>query len=437
MYHVSDSRYGVDDRSYITGLGNDKSDIDICIYNPNAALDGHLTVNEVADFLTMQQMERVMAIPDAKVPIVRFVDPSTRIACDMNIQHTLGIYNSMLIKAYLEIDERVGEFLALLKHFAKNHKIHDASVGYLSSYAYNLMGIVFLQQQNEAILPRLQSTETRPRLYNEQGKTRKKMPDFGTCLKNGTVPEIQVNEAGQVYNCSFDNRISAYKSYGFLNKKTVGQLLFEFFEYFSRRFDYRTMEVSALAGRIQERQVWEQQRQLATGSSPTTSTTAASVRAESPSTTVMDGVVTSPSPSSSSGQGTPPPTWVFDAKRKVWLSPTEQMYLRDLEDHGGLPSGKVPIPGVASASALIAASNPIASSTLPPNIPIRPIATPRGGPNDPYLCVMDPFIPGRNVAGTCRGQRLIKVWRSFDHAYKCMGQGKFAEAFHPLDSDNV
>ncbi|KAK3814995.1 MAG: hypothetical protein J3Q66DRAFT_284401, partial [Benniella sp.] len=184
-----------------------------------------------------------MAIPDAKVPIVRFVDPSTRIACDMNIQHTLGIYNSMLIKSYLEIDERVGEFLALLKHFAKNHKIHDASVGYLSSYAYNLMGIVFLQQQNEAILPRLQSMEARPRLYNEQGKTRKKMPDFGTC---------------KVYNCSFDNRISAYKSYGFLNKKTVGQLLFEFFEYFSRRFDYRTMEVSALSGRIQERQVWEQ-----------------------------------------------------------------------------------------------------------------------------------------------------------------------------------
>ncbi|KAF9955673.1 hypothetical protein BGZ65_003245 [Modicella reniformis] len=384
--------------SFITGLGNDWSDLDICIYSadfqPNAP---HSNVVYLAEFLRNCMMENVIEIPDAKVPIVRFVDPITHISCDMNIQHTLGIHNSSLIQTYLSIDPRLREFLIVLKYFAKCHGILDASLGYLNSYAYNLMGIVFFQEQREAILPRLQSKEARPRSYNTLGKSRKRMPDFGSCLDNGSIANQQVSEAGIIYDCSFDTRIDAYKSYGFLNKKTVAQLLFEFFEFFSRRFDYRTMEVSAINGRIQER------LSLQNGKKQQIETAISDFAAQN------RGIS---------------PTCVFDSKRKLWLSAAEQAYFKDLEEHGGMPSGMVPIPGVASASLTLN--------------PVKPVAPPRGGHydrfgNEAFLCVADPFIVSRNVAGACRGDRLAKVWRCFDHAYKCLGQGNITEAFQPLD----
>lgn len=430
----------VDDRSFTTGLSNDKSDIDICIYNANPQSQSHtLSVEQVAKFLEKHKMENVFAITEAKVPIVKFVDPTTRIACDMNIQHTLGIHNSVLVKAYLDIDERLVQFLVLLKHFARSHGILDASLGYLSSYAYNLMGIVFFQQQKEAILPRLQSKDTRPRSYDQQGKSRKRMVDFGSCLDNGTIKRMQVSESGTIYDCSYDTRTEAYRSYGFLNKKTVAQLLFEFFEYFSRRFDYRTMEVSAMNGCIQERHYWQTQKQQQT--QPTASSSTLAVTEVPTSTTTSEATTatatgaTSPSSSSSSYKA----TYVFDPKRKLWLSAAEQAFFKDLDDHGGIPSGEVPIPGVTSASALILSSTSTSTSTS--TSPARPVAIPRGSYQDKfgsevYLCVMDPFIYTRNVAATCRGERLVKVWKCFDYAYKCLGQGKFVEAFQPLDSND-
>ncbi|KAG0222306.1 hypothetical protein B0O80DRAFT_498780 [Mortierella sp. GBAus27b] len=410
--------------SFITGLGNHESDIDICIFSEVA--ESHavtLTVTEVATFLDKHNMENVVAITEAKVPIVRFVDPSTRIACDMNIQHSLGIHNSMLIKAYLDIDERLVGFLTLLKYFAKCHKIHDASVGYLSSYAYNLMGIVFFQQQRDAILPRLQSGNSRPRQYDEAGVARERMSDLATCLKNCSIASVQVHQPDGIYDCSFDTRTEEYKSYGLYNKKTIVQLLFEFFEYFSRRFDYRTMEVSPLYGRFREQYKWqvEKERQMqAPSSTPLIDTEATTLV----TTTTAENGTASPSTKGTTS------TYVFDLKRNTWLSAAEQAYFKDLDEHGGIPSGEVPIPGVASASALVSTFSNSALTN-----PAKALATPRNKlGSEVSLRVMDPFIPNRNTAGTCRGERLIKVWKCFDYAYKCLAQGKFEEAFHPFDS---
>ncbi|KAK3841687.1 MAG: hypothetical protein J3R72DRAFT_385307, partial [Linnemannia gamsii] len=218
--------------SYVTGLANKYSDIDICIFveperfHPYAP---HSDVRHLAWFLENEKMQNVIAITDAKVPIVKFIDPITEIHCDMNVQHPLGIYNSALIKAYMEIDVRLEKFLLLLKYFAKAHGIHDGSSGYLCSYAYILMAIVFFQEQAEPILPRLQVKTEKPKPPKEKGKSRRK-----------------------VFDCTFDTRIDLYKGFGSLNKKSVSRLLFEFFEYFSRKFDYRTMEVSSQYGRMQE-----------------------------------------------------------------------------------------------------------------------------------------------------------------------------------------
>lgn len=92
-------------------------------------------------------MIKVMPIVDARVPIVKFVDPQTRINCDINSNHVLGIYNSELIRCYTQIDDRVRPFIYNLKALAKAHGINDSSNAYLSSYSYVMMAIGFLQAQ--------------------------------------------------------------------------------------------------------------------------------------------------------------------------------------------------------------------------------------------------------------------------------------------------
>lgn len=92
-------------------------------------------------------MTKVQPITNARVPIVKFVDPNLKINCDINSGHVLGIHNSELIRCYTLIDERVRPFLYNLKAIVKKQSINDSSQSFLSSYAYVMMAIGFLQAQ--------------------------------------------------------------------------------------------------------------------------------------------------------------------------------------------------------------------------------------------------------------------------------------------------
>ncbi|KAF9907060.1 hypothetical protein EC991_011364 [Linnemannia zychae] len=417
--------------SYITGLGNKYSDIDICVFvepeqfQPYAP---HSDVRHLAWFLENQEMQNVIAITDAKVPIVKFVDPITGIHCDMNVQHPLGIYNSALIKAYMEIDARLEKFLLLLKYFAKAHGILDGSSGYLCSYAYILMAIVFFQEQFEPILPRLQIKTEKPKPFTEKGKSRRKEKTFGQCVQDGTIPPVYVTQDGKIFDCTFDTRIDLYKGFGSLNKKPVSRLLFEFFEYFSRRFDYRTMEVSPQYGRMQERHViTREKRQL--------------LQANKLS---MDG-------SSNNNRGLLPANgnnnvgpmtrngYFYDTRRALWVNPTDIAYFDELEANGivangtnganetgvGSPGFGSPGIGVPPSPAMSTTSSMSVSSTT------STLTNSSTGTraSQAFFCVMDPFIYNRNVAGTCRGPKLERVWRCFDYGYRTFALGEFSSAF--------
>lgn len=101
----------------------------------------------MANVLRRGGMIKVQPITNARVPIVKFVDPITRTNCDVNTNHVLGIHNSELIRCYTMIDDRVRPFLYSLKALVKKHGINDSSQAWLSSYAYVMMAIGFLQAQ--------------------------------------------------------------------------------------------------------------------------------------------------------------------------------------------------------------------------------------------------------------------------------------------------
>lgn len=71
-------------------------------------------------------MERVVCVPGAKVPIVKIWDPEYQVACDMNVNSTLALDNTKMIKTYVEIDERVRPLAMIIKHWTKKRVLNDA-----------------------------------------------------------------------------------------------------------------------------------------------------------------------------------------------------------------------------------------------------------------------------------------------------------------------
>ncbi|EGC33557.1 hypothetical protein DICPUDRAFT_23747, partial [Dictyostelium purpureum] len=90
----------------------------------------------------------------AKVPIIRFNEKTTEIQFDMCFNNRLSIYKSILVKEYADLDSRCRDLILLVKHWATQKNIKDASQGTFSSFCLVLMVINFLQNGvNPPILP--------------------------------------------------------------------------------------------------------------------------------------------------------------------------------------------------------------------------------------------------------------------------------------------
>jgi DNA polymerase sigma len=71
-------------------------------------------------------MEKVVCISAAKVPIVKIWDPELKLACDMNVNNTLALENTRMVRTYVEIDERVRRLAMIVKYWARRRIINDA-----------------------------------------------------------------------------------------------------------------------------------------------------------------------------------------------------------------------------------------------------------------------------------------------------------------------
>lgn len=94
----------------------------------------------------------------ARVPIVKFaimnLHHPSELQCDICVDNTLALENTELLRTYGQCDERARVLGYVVKHWAKQRGINDASSGTLSSYSYIVLVIHFLQQQH--VLPNLQ-----------------------------------------------------------------------------------------------------------------------------------------------------------------------------------------------------------------------------------------------------------------------------------------
>ncbi|KAI9832188.1 MAG: hypothetical protein M1819_004540 [Sarea resinae] len=194
------------------------SDVDICITTPMKELEN---VCMLANALAEHGMERVVCVPHAKVPIVKIWDPELQLACDMNVNNTLALENTRMIKTYVEIDERVRPLAMIIKHWTKKRILNDAALGgTLSSYTWICMIINFLQTREPPILPVLHQ---RP----HQKRT----------IASGE-------------ESSFADDIDSLRGFGSDNKETLGELLFFFFRHYGHEVDYDKDVISVRLGKL-------------------------------------------------------------------------------------------------------------------------------------------------------------------------------------------
>ncbi|KAG6669656.1 hypothetical protein CIPAW_01G259000 [Carya illinoinensis] len=210
--------------SCANSFGVSKSDIDVCLAIEYRDTDKSEILLRLADILQSDNLQNVQALTRARVPIVKLMDPMTGLSCDICINNVLAVINTKLLRDYAQIDARLRQLAFIVKHWAKSRGVNETYQGTLSSYAYVIMCIHFLQQRRPAILPCLQEMET-------------------TYLV--TVDDIE---------CAFFDQVEKLHNFGSRNKETIAQLVWAFFNYWAYRHDYANSVISVRTGSIISKQ---------------------------------------------------------------------------------------------------------------------------------------------------------------------------------------
>lgn len=212
--------------STLNGCASKSSDADLCLYLPNTDIDRKRTLmllEKLRNRLQRSGQFIKIQLIRAKVPILKFFDRITGFECDLNINNSVGIRNTHLLKAYSLVDERMAQLMFAVKYWARYCGINDASCGTFNSYSLALMVIFYLQVGvTPPIAPVLQRDE-------------KEL--FSLDLEVEQLPR-------------FDQIPQKYRS---SNPMTVGELFVGFIKYFTSVFRFGTDIASIRTGKIIKR----------------------------------------------------------------------------------------------------------------------------------------------------------------------------------------
>ncbi|EOX96148.1 hypothetical protein QUC31_005417 [Theobroma cacao] len=210
--------------SCANSFGVSKSDIDVCLAFNEMDVNKSEILLKLADILQSDNLQNVQALTRARVPIVKLMDPATGISCDICINNVLAVVNTKLLRDYAKLDARLRQLAFIVKHWAKSRGVNETYQGTLSSYAYVLMCIHFLQQRRPAILPCLQGMET---------------------TYSVTVDDVE---------CAYFDQVERLRNFGSSNKESVAQLVWAFFNYWAYGHDYANSVISVRTGSIISKQ---------------------------------------------------------------------------------------------------------------------------------------------------------------------------------------
>ncbi|KAK6494342.1 terminal uridylyltransferase 7-like [Huso huso] len=207
------------------GFGFKQSDLDVCMTfegkETAEGLDCIRIIENLAKVLRKHPgLRNILPITTAKVPIVKFFHMRTGLEGDISLYNTLALHNTRLLAAYASIDPRVKYLCYTMKVFSKVCDIGDASRGSLSSYAYTLMVLYFLQQRKQPVIPVLQE------IYDGPGK-----------------PEEIVDGWNVYFFDDLSNLPNRWPQFG-KNTESVGELWLGMLQFYTEEFDFKEHVIS-------------------------------------------------------------------------------------------------------------------------------------------------------------------------------------------------
>uniref|UniRef100_A0A915CSS0 PAP-associated domain-containing protein n=1 Tax=Ditylenchus dipsaci TaxID=166011 RepID=A0A915CSS0_9BILA len=205
--------------SLVNGFAQNDCDLDLCLRldetNTRLKEEVESTLSKIAEVFE-EEGYKVEKVFNAKVKIVKFSDSQKNgngFMGDVSFSNSLAIYNSVMLQTYSKFDDRVPKLGLFIKAWAKLFDVNDASTGSLSSYAYIVLMINYLQNCEEPVLPFLQEA-----------------------AKDASSERIDVDG----WNAQFVSDTETLKELKkhCNNKRSVGELFYGFLKYYANRFDF-------------------------------------------------------------------------------------------------------------------------------------------------------------------------------------------------------
>mmetsp|Transcript_1092 Transcript_1092/g.3399 ORF Transcript_1092/g.3399 Transcript_1092/m.3399 type:complete len:437 (-) Transcript_1092:1187-2497(-) len=214
--------------SVVSGLSLPGGDLDVCLLQYANPIQSQRRAMRT----TLQAMKKhgwsdLMPLPHASVPIIKFRHTRLGITGDLSFGSRDGIVNSFLLKAYSELQPKFRDLTLLIKLWAKRRRVGDASKGYLSSYAWTLLVLFYLQSTSAIpvidVVPAL-------RLLSSSQLTLQQRENLLWLMRYFKAHATEVRPVS--------------------TKSGVAELLDGFFDYYARQSTLGTSVVSTRKGRV-------------------------------------------------------------------------------------------------------------------------------------------------------------------------------------------
>jgi DNA polymerase sigma len=147
-------------RSFITGLGDWTSDIDIYVdlYGESKGLQtpkmsSRELLEKCSDVIKQAKCvyshKRVtrnpVSIRDTRVPIIKFKYIYFDVNCDLSFENLISVRNSEMISTYLQLHPVVRPLMIFIRYWGKFHELTGSSS--IKNYALSLLVLVFLAKR--------------------------------------------------------------------------------------------------------------------------------------------------------------------------------------------------------------------------------------------------------------------------------------------------
>lgn len=140
------------------------SDIDMVVVSETGDYEHRSRLYQLSSFLRNKKLAKnIEVIAKAKVPIIKFVDPTSNIHIDISFERTNGIDAAKKIRRWLSSTPGLRELVLIVKQFLRSRKLNNVHVGGLGGYSTIILCYHFLKlhprlsTKNMAVLDNLGS----------------------------------------------------------------------------------------------------------------------------------------------------------------------------------------------------------------------------------------------------------------------------------------